>query len=162
MFLFHDTNEGKKAMNERLEVEILLAEDSPHDAEMTLRALKERNLGNRVFHVTDGAEALDWIFCRGEYRHRDPNQHPKIVLLDIKMPKVDGLEVLRAIRADDRTRMLPVVVMTSSQEQSDLISSYSLGVNSYVVKPLDFDAFSAAVAELGHYWLLLNQPPHKG
>ena len=146
-------------MSELKEVEILLVEDSPHDAEMTLRALRKRNLGNRVFHVKDGQEALDWIFCRGEYEHREANQYPKVVLLDLKMPKVDGLEVLQALRCDERTRLLPVVIMTSSQEQSDLVSSYKSGVNSYIVKPLEFDAFSAAVAELGQYWLLLNNAP---
>lgn len=146
-------------MNELNEVEILLVEDSPQDAELTLRALRKRNLGNRVFHVNDGQEALDWLFCTGAYAGRNAH-HPKIVLLDLKMPKVDGLEVLQAIRANESTRLLPVVVMTSSQEQSDVIASYNLGVNSYIVKPLDFDAFSTAVAELGHYWLLINKTPH--
>lgn len=146
-------------MSEITEVEILLVEDSPHDAEMTLRALRKHNLANRVFHVKDGQEALDWIFCKGKYEHRNASQHPKFVLLDVKMPKVDGLEVLQILRSDERTLLLPVVVMTSSQEQSDLIASYQLGANSYVVKPLDFEAFSAAVVELGHYWLLLNKAP---
>jgi CheY-like chemotaxis protein len=146
-------------MSELKEVEILLVEDSPHDAEMTLRALRKRNLGNRVFHVKNGQEALDWIFCRGQYEQRAANQYPKVVLLDLKMPKVDGLEVLQALRSDERTRTLPVVIMTSSQEQSDLVSSYKSGVNSYIVKPLEFDSFSAAVAELGQYWLLLNKAP---
>ena len=148
-------------MSEMAEVEILLVEDSPQDAEMTLRALRKRNLGNRVFHVKDGQEALDWIFCIGEYTNRDANQYPKVILLDLKMPKVDGLEVVQALRSDERTRLIPVVVMTSSQEQSDLFSSYKSGVNSYIVKPLDFDAFSAAVAELGQYWLLLNKAPDR-
>ncbi len=141
------------------EVEILLVEDSPYDAELTLRVLRKRNLANHVVHVKDGQEALDWIFGMGVHATRDTNQHPKFVLLDLKMPKVDGLEVLRAIRQDERTRLLPVVVMTSSQEQSDLVASYQLGVNSYVVKPLDFESFSTAVAELGHYWLLVNKTP---
>ena len=146
-------------MSNNHEVEILLVEDSPRDAEMTLRALRKRNLANHVVHVKDGEEALDWLFGRGTHAGRDVNHHPKVVLLDLKLPKVDGLEVLRALRADERTRLLPVVVMTSSQEQRDLIESYKLGVNSYVVKPVDFDAFSAAVAELGHYWLLVNKEP---
>ena len=146
-------------MSNNHEVEILLVEDSPRDAEMTLRALQKRNLANHVVHVKDGEEALDWLYGRGAHAGRDATQQPKVVLLDLKLPKVDGLEVLRAIRADERTRLQPVVVMTSSQEQRDLIESYNLGVNSYVVKPVDFDAFSAAVAEHGHYWLLVNKEP---
>ena len=146
-------------MSNNTEVQILLVEDSPRDAEMTLRTLRKRNLANHVVHVKDGEEALDWLFGRGTHAGRDVNHHPKVVLLDLKLPKVDGLEVLRAIRADPRTQLQPVVVMTSSQEQRDLIDSYKLGVNSYVVKPVDFDAFSAAVAELGHYWLLVNKQP---
>ncbi len=146
-------------MSNNHEVEILLVEDSPRDAEMTLRALRKRNLANHVVHVKDGEEALDWLFGRGVHAGRDASHHPKVVLLDLKLPKVDGLEVLRALRADERTRLLPVVVMTSSQEQRDVIETYKLGVNSYVVKPVDFDSFSAAVAELGHYWLLVNKQP---
>lgn len=141
------------------EVEILLVEDSPQDAELTVRALRKRNLANRVIHVKDGQEALDWLFGEGVYAGREANQ-PKIVLLDLKMPKVDGLEVLRAIRANERTRLLPVVVMTSSHEQNDIIESYDLGVNSYIVKPLEFDAFSAVVANLGYYWLVVNKGPN--
>jgi two-component system response regulator len=140
-------------------VEVLLVEDNPRDAEMTLRALRKRNFANTIVHVTDGQEALDWLFATGAYVGRDQSQQPKIVLLDLKLPKVDGLEVLRAIRADARTRLVPVVVLTSSQEDRDVVESYKLGVNSYIVKPVDFDNFSAAVAELGHYWLLLNQQP---
>jgi CheY-like chemotaxis protein len=142
-------------MNDPAEVEILLVEDNPRDAEMTLRVLRKRNLANNVIHVKDGQEALDWL--HGTDLRARPR--PKVVLLDLKLPKVDGLEVLRAIRADERTRLLPVVVMTSSQEQQDLIESYNLGVNSYVVKPVDFDSFSVAVSELGHYWLILNKEP---
>jgi len=138
------------------EVDILLVEDNARDAEMTLRALRKRNLASSVVHVQDGQEALDWL--HGTDLH-DARPRPKVVLLDLKLPKVDGLEVLRAIRADQRTRLLAVVVMTSSQEQRDVIESYHLGVNSYVVKPADFDSYSAAVAELGHYWLLVNQVP---
>jgi CheY-like chemotaxis protein len=139
------------------EIEILLVEDSPNDAELALRTLKKRHMANHIVHVQDGQEALDWLFGNGAYAGRDPNRHPKVVLLDLKLPKVDGLEVLRAIRADARTALLPVVIMTSSNEERDVIQSYKLGANSYVVKPLDFDAFSSAVAELGHYWLLVNR-----
>ncbi len=142
------------------EVEILLVEDSPQDAELTLHALRKRNLANRLIHVKDGQEALDWLFGEGVYAGRDTNRQPKIVLLDLKMPRVDGLEVLRAIRANERTRHLPVVVMTSSHEQNDIIESYELGVNSYIVKPLEFDAFSAIVADLGYYWLVVNIGPN--
>jgi two-component system, response regulator len=138
------------------EIEILLIEDNPCDAELALNTLRKRNLANQIVHVKDGQEALDWLFGAGAFAGRDTNCHPKFVLLDLKLPKVDGLEVLRAIRADERTSLLPVVVMTSSGEERDVVESYRLGANSYVVKPLDFDSFSAAVAELGHYWLLVN------
>ena len=140
------------------ELEILLVEDNVHDAELTIRALKRRHLANNLVHLKDGAEALDFIFGQGAYAHRDIAQHPKVVLLDLKLPKVDGLEVLRAIKSDQRTKTIPVVVMTSSQEQRDVVESYQLGVNSYVVKPVDFNNFSKAVAELGCYWVLLNLP----
>lgn len=146
-------------MNQTTEIEILLVEDNARDAEVTLRALRKRNLGNHLVHVKDGQQALDCIFGAGAYAGRDPNSHPKLVLLDLKLPKLDGLEVLRAIRADERTRLTPVVMMTSSREQQDVIESYRLGVNSYVVKPVGFDNFSAAVAEMGHYWLLVNEAP---
>ena len=146
-------------MSNHTEVEVLLVEDNPRDAEMTLRTLRNRHLANHVVHVKDGQQALDWLFSLGAYVGRNPNNHPKVVLLDLKLPKVDGLEVLRAIRGDERTRLIPVVVMTSSREERDVIESYKLGVNSYVVKPMDFEGFSAAVAELGHYWLLVNQVP---
>jgi DNA-binding response OmpR family regulator len=126
---------------------------------MTLRVLRRRNLANHIVHMKDGQEALDWLFRTGAYAGEEAPNRPKFVLLDLKLPKVDGLEVLRAIRGDARTCLLPVVVMTSSQEERDVIESYKLGANSYVVKPLDFDAFSATVAELGHYWLLVNQDP---
>jgi len=145
-------------MSNPTEIEVLLVEDSPRDAEMTLRTLRKHNLANSVVHVKDGQEALDWLHGTAN-GGRDAKPHPKVVLLDLKLPKVDGLEVLRAIRADERTRLQPVVVMTSSKEQSDLIESYKLGANSYVVKPVDFEAFSAAVAALGHYWLLVNEKP---
>jgi len=140
-------------------VEVLLVEDNPRDAELTLRALKKRNLANHVVHVKDGQEALDWLFAIGQYTGRDVTQRPKVMLLDLKLPKVDGLEVLRAVRADERTRFLPVVVVTSSREEQDLIAGYQLGVNSYIVKPVDFENFSAALAETGHYWLVVNEMP---
>ncbi len=146
-------------MSSPAQVEVLLVEDNPRDAEMTLRTLRKRNLANQVVHVHDGLEALNWIFGAGRYLGRDPYDQPKVVLLDLKLPKVDGLEVLRAIRSDERTRLIPVVVMTSSREERDVVESYRLGVNSYIVKPLEFDAFTAAVADLGHYWLLVNQEP---
>jgi len=146
-------------MNSPLIVEVLLIEDNPRDAEITLRALRKRNVANSVVHVKDGQEALDWLRGKGAYATRDPGHPPKVVLLDLKLPKLDGLDVLRAIRADPRTQFVPVVVLTSSQEERDVVATYKLGVNSYIVKPVDFDSFSAAVAELGQYWLLLNQKP---
>ena len=139
-------------------IDILLVEDNPRDVEMTLRALRNHNLANKVHVVKDGAEALDFIFTRGAYAHRDPNHVPKVVLLDLKLPKVSGLEVLGAIKGDARARTIPVVVLTSSQEEKDMVESYQLGVNSYIVKPIDFDKFVEAVGQLGLYWLLINKP----
>lgn len=141
------------------QVEILLAEDNHKDAEMTQRALRKHNLGNRVFWVKDGAEALDFIFCRGAYADRDPARPPKLVLLDLKMPKVDGIDVLRQVKADERLRAIPVVVMTSSNEERDVVESYRLGVNSYIVKPIEFGAFLETVAKIGLYWVLTNRVP---
>ena len=141
------------------EVEILLVEDNPNDVELTLRALKKNNLTNRVHVVKDGAEALEYIFATGAYASRDINHNPRVILLDLKLPKIDGLEVLRRIKSDERTKVIPVVVLTSSKEERDLVESYKLGANSYITKPVDFDSFVKAVAELGLYWLLLNQPP---
>ena len=141
------------------EIEILLVEDNPHDVEMTLRALKKQNLANNVHVVRDGAEALDYLFANEIYANRDINQSPKLVLLDLKLPKVDGLEVLRQIKSDERTKTIPVVVLTSSREEQDMIESYKLGVNSYIVKPVDFDKFLDAVGKLGLYWMLLNEQP---
>lgn len=141
------------------DVDVLLVEDNPDDAGLVLRELKKNHLGNKVIHLSDGAEALDFIFTRGKYAERKIEDKPKVILLDLKMPKVDGLQVLRAIRADDRTKLIPVVVMTSSKEEKDIIQSYSLGVNAYVVKPVNFEHFSKAVAELGMFWVLVNQPP---
>lgn len=143
------------------ELEILLVEDNPHDAEFTIRALKKRNLANRLIHVADGQAALDFLYGRGTYAERDVHQQPKVVLLDLKLPKLDGIEVLRQIRSDMRTKLLPVVVLTSSRENRDVIETYQLGANSYIVKPVDFENFAEAVCNLGLYWLLLNEsPPH--
>jgi len=141
------------------EIEILLVEDNPNDIELTLRALKKHNLANKVHVVKDGAEALDYLFANNSYADRDLTQSPKVVLLDLKLPKVDGLEVLRQVKSDERTKTIPVVVLTSSREEQDMIESYKLGVNSYIVKPVDFDKFLDAVGELGLYWLLLNEQP---
>ncbi len=140
-------------------VEILLVEDNPADVELTLRALKKHNLANKVFVVKDGAEALEYIFATGSYSHRKIENAPKVILLDLKLPKVNGLEVLRKIKSDERTKVIPVVVLTSSAEERDIVDSYKLGVNSYIVKPVDFDKFLNAVQELGFYWVLLNKPP---
>ncbi len=140
-------------------IEILMAEDSARDAEMTQRALRKHNLGNRLYWVKDGAEALDFLFCGGAYAGRDPKALPKLVLLDIKMPKVDGIEVLRQVKADERMRTVPVVVMTSSNEERDVVESYRLGVNSYIVKPIEFAAFTDVVARIGLYWVVANRVP---
>lgn len=140
-------------------VDILLVEDNPSDAELTLHAFSKNKLTNRIHLVRDGAEALEFIFRTGAYADRDPLEKPKVILLDLKLPKVDGLEVLRRIKADPTTRTIPVVMLTSSREESDLVQSYSLGVNSYIVKPVDFEQFTTTVRELGMYWLLLNKPP---
>jgi two-component system response regulator len=140
-------------------IEILLVEDNPNDLQLTMRALKKARLGNRIQVARDGEEACDYVFGEGTFAGRDVNDAPKLVLLDLKLPKIDGIEVLRRIKGDPRTRSIPVVVLTSSKEQRDVVESYRLGVNSYIVKPVDFERFSAAVQELGLYWLLLNQPP---
>ena len=146
-------------MNPINPVEILLVEDSPDDVELTLRALRKAALANRIHVARDGAEALDFIFCEGAFAQRSISDKPKLILLDLKLPKVDGLEVLQRIKGDPRTRTIPTVVLTSSKEQNDVVRSYQLGVNSYIVKPVDFESFATAVQELGMYWLLLNQPP---
>jgi len=139
------------------EVEVLLIEDNPSDAELTMRALKKRNLANKLFHAKDGAEALDFMFARGQFADRRIENGPKVVLLDLKLPKIDGIEVLKRIKSDERTKKTPVVVMTSSREDRDLEACYDLGANGYVVKPVEFEDFSRAVSELGFYWLLLNE-----
>lgn len=140
-------------------VEILLVEDNPSDEELTLLTLKKYKLTNKIFVVRNGAEALDYIFGNGKYSGRDTNQHPKLILLDLKLPKVDGLEVLRRIKADPNTKQIPVVVLTSSDQESDMVESYKLGVNSYIIKPVDFKQFTESIREIGMYWLLLNVPP---
>ncbi len=141
-------------------VEILLVEDNPDDVELALRALRNQNISNRIDVVRDGAEALDFIFCTGQYEHRSMENAPKVVLLDLKLPKVDGLEVLEKIKSDPRTKAIPVVVLTSSREERDIVESYKLGVNSYIRKPVNFEQFSESVRQLGLYWLLLNEPPN--
>jgi CheY-like chemotaxis protein len=141
------------------EIEILLVEDNPTDAELTIRALKKKNLTNKLVWVKDGAEALDFLFTTGDYAERNTEDLPKLVLLDLRMPKVDGLEVLQKIKSDERTKKIPVVVLTSSKEDEDIVESYKLGVNSYVSKPVEFDEFTKAVSTLGLYWMLLNKPP---
>lgn len=141
------------------EIEILLVEDNPNDAEMTLRALKKNHLANRIIHLKDGAEALDFFHGTGNFSGRDITSLPKVVLLDLKMPKVDGIEVLRNLKSSPNTRSIPVVVLTSSKEDPDIKICYELGVNSYIVKPVGFENFLKAISELGFYWLLLNQSP---
>lgn len=139
-------------------VEILLVEDNPADVELTLHALQRYNLANNIHVVRDGAEALEFIFCTGAYAHRTIENGPKVILLDLKLPLVDGIEVLRRVKADPRTQPIPVVVLTSSREERDVVDSYKLGVNSYIVKPVEFDQFTEAVRQLGLYWVLLNEP----
>lgn len=138
---------------------ILLVEDNPDDEVLTLHALKKSHIGNRVFVARDGAEALDFLFCRNQYADRDPQELPQLILLDIKLPKIDGLEVLRRIREDERTSLLPVVILTSSKEQQDLLEAYKNRANSYMRKPVDFNQFAESVHQLGLYWLVLNQAP---
>ena len=145
-------------MNNLDPVDILLVEDNQKDAELMIRALKKHNLINRFVVIEDGAEALDFIFCKGKYAQREITQRPKVILLDLKLPKVNGLEVLKAIKEDARTQQIPVVMVTSSQQDPDVRSAYDLGANSYLVKPVGFDAFYTAMTNVGLYWLLVNQP----
>ena len=140
-------------------VDILMVEDNPDDEQLTLRAFAKHHLTNKIHVVRDGQEALDYVFCSGRYSDRRISDHPHVILLDIKLPLIDGIEVLRRIKADERTRTIPVVMLTSSHEERDLVESYRLGVNSYIVKPVDFDQFTESARALGMYWLLLNRPP---
>ena len=144
------------------QVEILLVEDNPDDVELTLHALRKENLANSIHVARDGEEALEFLFCNGVHAGRSFEHPPKLILLDLKLPKVDGLEVLRRMRAEPSTRLLPVVILTSSKEEQDLADGYALGANSYIRKPVDFDSFIEAVRQLGLYWLVLNEPPPKG
>jgi two-component system response regulator len=139
--------------------DILIVEDNPNDALLTIRSLKEHNLANNIVHVSDGQEALDYLFAEGTYSDRNPRNLPKAILLDLKLPKLDGLQVLARIRGDARLKCVPVVILTSSQEEGDLSKCYKLGANSYIVKPVEFENFSAAIKQLGLYWLLLNKLP---
>ncbi len=141
---------------------ILLVEDNPDDVELTMRAFRKNNIANEVVVARDGVQALDYLFCRGAYSERDIMQVPRLILLDLKLPKLDGLQVLEQIRADEHTRLVPVVILTSSKEEQDLISGYKSGANSYVRKPVDFNQFLAAVRQIGLYWLLINEPPVQG
>jgi two-component system response regulator len=146
-------------MSERNDVDILLVEDNATDAELCIRSLRKQNLANRLDWVKDGAEALDFLFAEGRYADRHEMTLPRVVLLDLRLPKVDGLEVMRRMREDERTRSIPVVALTSSREDRDVAEMYRLGVNSFIQKPVEFDAFAKVVAQLGLYWLVVNRPP---
>lgn len=141
------------------QIDILLVEDNPDDAELTLHALRKENLANHIHVARDGEEALEFLFCNGNHAERSFERPPKLVLLDLKLPKVDGMEVLKQLKADPRTRAIPVVILTSSKEERDLVNGYGLGANSYIQKPVDFDQFRDTVKNVGLYWLLINQPP---
>lgn len=140
-------------------VEILLIEDNPYEAELTIRNLKKNNLANKLLHIDDGAEALDFIFSRNKYADNNSTFNPRLILLDLKLPKIDGLEILRQIRSNEKTKEFPVVILTSSNEEKDIIESYRLGVNSYIVKPVNFESFANSITEIGLYWMILNQIP---
>jgi two-component system response regulator len=144
------TNNGK--------IDILLCEDNADDAELTIRALAKQGLSNSLIHVKDGEELLQYVFCSGPYGNRDAAHQPRLIILDLKMPKVDGLEVIRKLKSDKRTCMIPVVLLSSSKEEKDIMESYALGVNSYIVKPVEFEGYVKAVSTMGLYWLILNQP----
>lgn len=146
-------------MKENKTIEILLVEDSDQDAELAIRALKKNNITNNVVRLKDGEQAIEFIFGEGEFEHRSIKNQPKVVLLDLKMPKVNGLEVLKAVRENEDTKDLPIVILTSSKEEQDMVKSYELGVNSFIVKPVEFENFTEAVREIGLYWVLLNQRP---
>jgi two-component system, response regulator len=149
-------------MNSDQQIDILLVEDNPYEAELAIRSLTKNNLAKNLLHLDDGAKAMDFIFARNEYSHRKIENLPKLILLDLKLPKVSGLQILKAVKSDDRTKIIPVIVLTSSKEDKDVIASYELGVNSYIVKPVNFERFAEAVHDLGLYWLLHNQPPKVG
>ena len=140
-------------------VEILLIEDNMHEAELAIRSLKKNNLTNKLLHINDGANALNFLFAEGKYSGRNVKDQPKLILLDLKLPKIDGLEILKRIKSDERTKTIPVIMLTTSREEEDILNSYKYGVNSYIVKPVNFDSFSKAVSELGMYWMLLNVRP---
>ncbi len=142
-------------------VEILLVEDNINDAELTIRVLKKNNLSSNLIHVKDGAEALNFIYCKGDYIERDSKALPKLILLDLKMPKIDGLEVLKVLKSDQDTKHIPVVILTSSKEEKDLMESYHLGANSYIQKPVEFEKFVKSISDIGMYWLILNQNVNK-
>lgn len=143
------------------QVDILLVEDNVDEAELTIRALKKNSVANSLMHLKSGEEALDFIFCQGAFKTRNIKDIPKLILLDLKMPRVDGIEILRRIKWDERTKVIPTVILTSSKEEKDIVQSYQLGANSYLVKPVDFDGFVDAISNLTRYWLELNQPPNK-
>ena len=140
-------------------VEVLLVEDNPFEAELTIRSLDKYHLANNLVHIDDGVEALEFIFCKGKYANRGIENQPKVILLDIKLPRVDGLEILRQLKADERTASIPIVILTSSQEDKDMIQGYKYGVNSYIVKPVEFDVFAKTIADLGMYWMFHNKIP---
>ncbi len=142
-----------------LHVELILIEDNPHEAELTIRSLKKHDLANKLVHLDDGEEALDFLFSKGKYADNIGKLNPKVILLDLKLPKVSGLEILKALKSDEHAKNIPVVILTSSKEESDVFESYNLGVNSYIVKPVNFEGFTKAVAEIGLYWMLMNEPP---
>ncbi len=142
------------------EIEVLLVEDNESDAELTIRALKKNHLANKLLHLKDGAQALDFIFAKGEFADRNMESVPRVILLDLKMPKVNGIEVLQKIKEAERTKKIPVVILTSSKEDPDIQTCYGLGANSYIVKPVEFESFVKAISDLGFYWMILNQPPY--
>lgn len=146
-------------MKMKEQVDILLVEDNPNDAELTIRALKKNNILNNILHLEDGEEVLHYIFGTGKYTERDTQEIPKVILLDLKMPKIDGLDVLKQLKSNEKTKVIPVILLTSSKEDRDIMEGYKLGVNSYIVKPVGFENFVKAVSDIGFYWLLMNQPP---
>ncbi|HLP49495.1 MAG TPA: response regulator [Chitinophagales bacterium] len=140
------------------EVEVLLVEDNPHEAQLALRMFKKYNLGNRLLHIDEGLEALDFVFARGKYAERQGSTALRVIFLDLKLPRIDGLEILKQIKSDERTRTIPIVILTSSKEESDLAAAYKLGANSYIVKPVDFETFSTTISALANFWIYVNQP----